>query len=181
MRHLTCNEDIEVIGVSMLSIAQNINAQDIEPFLEKHGLVDIKADEWYPAHLWLDVMNDLAKHANLMQNLVAIGMSLAEKVKLPPQLENASLPQILQSWNKIYQGQHRGGELPAHVVEKISDTEYRCTFRDIYPDDFKYGLGYGFAKRFLPKGTRFTVSYDDMKNRMDFGDADKTVMTIKWE
>ena len=34
--------------------------------------------------------------------------------------------------------------------EKISETEYRCTFADMYPDDLKYGLAFGFAKRFLP-------------------------------
>lgn len=180
MRKLTCLPEIEVIGSNLLSITDNLKKDEIKPFLGKHGFSDVQVDQWYPAINWMNLMNDLAEHTNFRENLVAIGMKLAEKVVLPPEMANATLPDILNSWDNIYHHQHRGGEIGHHLVQKVSDTEYRCVFTDIYPDDFKFGLAHGFARRFLPKGTFARITYEDNDNRMDKGGASKTVMSIKW-
>lgn len=180
MRELTCDSNVEVIGKNILSILVNLHADDIQPFAAKHGLEDIQPEEWYSLSKWLDFMNDLAQNTGFTLNFVAIGMGIAENVNLPPEMENATYSDILLSWDHIYHHQHRGGEIGNHYVEKITDTHFKCTFTDVYPDDLKYGIAYGFARRFLPKGTSFVIKYEDMNQRMDKGNADQTVMFISW-
>lgn len=180
MRHLTCDPNVEIIGAAMLSIMDNLNVSEIYPFLEKHGLVEIDPSQWYATHLWLNVMNDLAEHTNLMTNLVAIGLRIAENVVLPPELANATLPQMLEVWDNVYQMQHRGGDIGQVKTEKINDTTYKTTHVHLYPDDLTYGVGYGWAKRFLPTGTSFKVWYDESIPRMDEG-GEETIIHISWE
>jgi hypothetical protein len=179
MRHLTCDPSVEVLGVNVLGIADNMRADEISPFLEKHGLLNVQPMEWYPCQQWLNAMNDLAEHTNLMSNLVAIGLKVAENVVLPPDLANASLTQMLELWNDIYQMQHRGGDIGQVITEKIGDKHYKTTHVHLYPDDLTYGVGYGFARRFLPTGTQFTVSYDEVVPRMDQGGTE-TIIYVKW-
>jgi len=180
MRHLTCDPDVKVVGGNILSVLQNVNAKEIHPYAVKHELGDVKADEWYPLTQWLDMMNDLIENTYFMSNLVAIGMSLAEKVNLPPHMQDATYEDILLAWDDIYHHQHQGDNIGNHHIEKISDTQFKCTFTDVYPDDLKYGIAYGFARRFLPKGTQIIIEYDDLNNRMDEGSSPETVMHISW-
>lgn len=181
MRTLTCEPQIEVIGSNVLSLLENLQADEIRPYTIKHNLDKIELDQWYPLTNWLNLMNDLAEETNLSSNLVAIGIKLAEKVNLPPHMKDATFHDILMSWDDIYHHQHRGGEIGHHHVEQVEDNYYVCTFTDVYPDDFKYGLAYGFARRFLPKGTPFNIRYRDAFNRMDLGGAENTIMEIKWD
>lgn len=180
MRTLTVDGNVEVIGASMLSIIDNMQSDEIAPYLEKHDLTEIGPDQWYPAQLWLDVMNDLAKRPNMSSNLIAIGMQIAENVVLPPGLEDAPLPMILEKWDAIYHNQHRGGEIGSRLIEKVSDTHYRCVLTGIYPDDLAYGVVYGFCRRFLPTTAEFMVSYEDSDYRRDKGDAPATVIVVDW-
>lgn len=180
MRTLACDSDVEVIGSAMLSIINNVQGYEIRPILDQHNLTDIDSDTWYPAQKWLDVMNDLAKKPSATTNDVAIGMKIAENVVLPPQLKSATLAQILQSWDTIYQKQHRGKNIGYKEVQKIDDTSYRVILADLYPDDLSYGVAYGFCRRFLPNGSHFTVKYENIHNRRDKGGADTTVLLINW-
>ena len=180
MRILTCDPDVEVIGAVMLSIINNLQANEIRPILEANNLTEIDPETWYPAERWLKVMNELAESPNVTTNDIAIGMKIAENVVLPPQMQDAPLSKILQSWDMIYQKQHRGGNIGDKEIQQLSDTSYRIILRDLYPDDLAYGVAYGFCKRFLPAGTHFTVQYEDISNRRDNGGADETALLIDW-
>jgi len=91
-----------------------------------------------------------------------------------------SLPDILMCWDDLYQMQHRGGDVGKIVIEKISETHYRSIQTTVYPDDLSYGVGHGFAKRWLPRGTHFTVEYDLNEPAMDRG-GEQTIIHFKWE
>ena len=95
MRKLTVAPEVEVIGAVMLSIVNNVRADEIRPLLEKYDLTDIDPQQWYPAHRWLSVMNELAESDGFTSNYVAIGMKVAENVVLPPQLQGAPLSKII--------------------------------------------------------------------------------------
>ncbi len=179
MRHLTCDPKTEVIGQTVLSFIDNVQADEIRPYLAKHGLADIKPDVWYPCHLWLDVMNDLAKETNLSSNLVAIGMGVVDKMLVPPEMEKLTVGDILMGWNDLYHLQHRNGEIGYVKTEKVSDTHYKTIHLHLYPDDFTYGIAYGMAKRWLPKGTRFTVKYDPDVPALDKG-GNLTIIHVSW-
>lgn len=181
MRHLTCNDDVEVIGGVMLSFVDNIQAGEIKPILAKHGLDSIDPGTWYKCQRWLTVLNELSADSNMTANYVAIGMRIAEHVKLPPQLADATIDVILQKWGDIYKMQHRGSEIGGKGVEKVGDKQYRAVITDLYPDDMSYGSVYGFCRRFLPTGTPFTIEYEDLENRRDTNGAPETVILIGWE
>ncbi len=179
MRTLSCDPHIEVVGASVRSIIENIQHDDIEPYLSKYNLRDIQSDQWYPCQDWLNCMNDLLENTDATSNMIAIGLKVAQNVVLPPQLTNATLPQILSQWDKIYQNQHRGGDVGYVRVEKVSDTHYITYHKRLYPDDMSYGVAYGFCRRFLPAGTIFTVKYDENVPRQDNG-GEETVIHVSW-
>lgn len=181
MRRLYCNPEIEVQGTSVLSIVDNVRSDHIRLYLEKHQFTDIQPDTWYPCQTWLDIMNDMAQSPNTSPNYVAIGMAIADKVVLPPELHSASLPQILEMWDAIYQMNHRGGDVGYVRTEKIHDSLYRTVHKHLYPDDLTYGLAYGWCRRFLPQGTHFTVRYEDLHYRLDDGNATETVILCEWQ
>lgn len=116
-----------------------------------------------------------------MGNLVAIGMAVATKMVMPPDLVHAPLPVILSLWNDLYHMQHRNGNIGEVKAEKISDTHYRTTHTHLYPDDMVWGLAYGMAKRFLPPGAHFKVEYSPQSPRLDEGDGDQTVVDVIWD
>lgn len=178
MRILTCEPNVEVIGQVMLAFAANMRAAEIQPVLEKHGFTDIKPDEWYPAPQWMKVLNDIIRQADSMTNFVAIGLKTAEFVRLP-EGEDLSLGKVFEAWDKIYQLQHRGGDIGYVRTEKIGDKHYKASWKLIYPDDMAYGVGYGFAKKFL-EGYQFTLQYDPNVTRYDLG-GEETVLHITWE
>lgn len=180
MRKLSCEPGIEVIGASMLSIIDNAQAEEIHPLLLKHDLTNIEPQAWYAANRWLEVMNEMSAGFNASSNFVAIGMMIAQNVVLPSNMENATLPQILTMWDKIYQMQHRGGDAGNKQVEKLSENQYRVTLRDLYPDDLSYGVAYGFCRRFLPEDKDFTIKYEDLSKRRDTGTHTETVLIIEW-
>lgn len=169
----------EVIGQNVLSFVQNVNANVIRPVLDSHGLSHIEPDKWYPLQRWRNVLSDLAGESNAMFNMVAVGMAISETAVLPPGAEQLSLEQILFAINDIYQLQHHG-QVGSVRTEKISDKHLKLTVCVPYPDDLEYGTTYGFARRFLPKGTLFTVEYDQDLPRHDQG-GDSTVIHITWE
>lgn len=181
MRYLTCDPNVEVIGASMLSIVENMRADEIRPLLEKHNLTTIEPDKWYPAQDWLSAMNEIAQHPDTTPNFVAIGMEVATNIILPPDLDSPTLPQMLEMWDALYHMQHRGGDIGYVKTEKLGEKHYRTTHVHLYPDDFTYGIAYGWCRRFLPPGTRFTVKYENINRRLDMGNGDETVILVEWK
>ena len=180
MRHLTCEPDIEVVGVGVLSMIENLRSEYVRPLMEKHGLTNVNPENWYPAQKYLDVLNDIYKNPNASTNFIAVGMKIAENVVLPPDMQNPTLPQILAMWDPVYKLQHRGDNIGGIEVQQLSETSYRTIHRNIYPDDLAYGVAYGWCKRFLPRGRSFNVRYEDIDNRKDKGGAEETVILIDW-
>ncbi|NDJ61389.1 MAG: hypothetical protein GYB67_09700 [Chloroflexi bacterium] len=180
MRILTCDPHAEVRGLALLAFVNNLNADEIRPTLERHGIGEVDPDRWYPMQNWLNVLNDLSHQDNHSSNLVAVGLAVANQPILPPELDaSAALHQVLLNWNNSYQSLHRGADVGYHHIEKVSETHYRATSTALYPDDFFYGVAYGFARRFLPPDVDFSVAFDDDTPNLDDG-GENTVINIKW-
>lgn len=176
MRTLSCDPNIEVLGINMLALINNLQANEIQPLLEAHNLTNIDPDTWYPAKRWLELFNDAMQRPGSMGNLVAVGMAVATNLPLPPNMQD--LESVLSAWDDLYHMQHRGGDIGYVALEKRSDKHFVSIHNHLYPDDFNYGLAYGFAKRLLPPGTGFTVKYDDDEPRQDEG-GERTLIHIK--
>ena len=179
MRQLTCDPDLEILGRPVLGFVDNVRSNVIYPYLERHNLVDIQPDQWYPAQLFLDVLNDLAAESTASMDFVAIGMGLAAKIIFPPEMENASLEDILLAWGHKYDIDHRGPNKGYLKVEIVEPGHIKSIHKHPYPDDFEYGLAYGLCRRFRPEGVSFRVYYDEDTLRMDQG-GEETIIHVVW-
>ncbi len=85
-------------------------------------------------------------------------------------------------WDALYKALHGNfaGDIGNIITTKISDTHYTCTNSDLYPDDLAYGIIYGYAKRFLPRGTAFKVYYDANAPQRDRDSAPSSVLHVEW-
>lgn len=181
MRHFTCSPSIELRGQNIMAFVHNLQDAETRPIMEKYGLVDLDPKKWYPFIKWLNALNEIAQHPNMVSNFVAIGMEIGRIVPVPPNLTDPQIGDILMAWDGIYQYLHRNGDVGRIVSERLADNHYRVTTTDLYPDDMDYGIMYGYARRFLSPGTDFTVYYDPDLPRRDHDGADKTVIHLTWE
>jgi hypothetical protein len=180
MRQFTAPPGNEVIGQNIRAWADNLQGEDTAPIMRKYGLVDVDPQGWYPTQTLMDAMNEILANPNNSANMVAIGMEVGKIVPMPPGMTNPTLGEVLMVWNDLYQYIHRNGDVGKLQCEKVTDTHYQITFTDLYPDDFSYGIMYGYAKRFLPKGTYFKVYYDPEIKPRDQGGTGKTVIHLTW-
>jgi len=181
MPRMLCSPGTEVLGGAMLSYIDNLRQEEFRPLLEKYNVTNIKPDKWYPLLPWLHAINELSTRRNFDEVMVAVGMKVIEYAASPEELKNVTLDIWLEGWNEHFQINHRNGDVGKIITQKIADKHYRTVHRHIYPDAMNYGIVYNAAQKFLPQGTQFTVKYEDIFNRLDYGDADETVIIVKWE
>lgn len=137
----------EVIGYTMTSFLDCVTHTEVVPIVRAHGVENIDPDQWYPQQLWLDILTDIVHQPNAMENLVAVGMKLAEKIIFPPSV--TTIKEALAGGSVAYQKNHRNGN-PGYVTyEDAGPTRVLLTVNTPYPDDFMYGTRYGYARRFL--------------------------------
>jgi hypothetical protein len=181
MRTLTCDPSLELVGQTALAFFQNSEVDEIEPYLEKYHLDHMEPTQWYSATNFLAMLNEMAQHTNFTSSLVAVGIQVPMKMIVPPEMEKASLTDVLMGWDALYKMQHRGkGEMGYVKTEVVGPKHVKTTHHHIYPDDFTYGVAYGLAKRWSPKGVSFKVYYDPDVPRMDLG-GDVTIIHVEWE
>ena len=169
----------EVIGQNVQAFIQNLQAADIKPALERHGLTQIDPTAWYPIQKWLDVLSDLSGESGAMFNFVAIGAAIAQTAMLPPEVEKLTFEQIIFGINDFYQMQHRNGNAGEIKVSKVAEKHLVLDVYVPYPDDLEYGTAFGFARRFLPEGANFNIAYDEDKPRREQG-GESTIIHITW-
>jgi hypothetical protein len=131
--------------------------------------------------VFLDFLNTLHQNTNLIDNLVAIGISIADNALMPGELENFTFEQFIRFWDQHYQANFRNGDVGHKTTTKVGDEHYKIVLdQNILPDDLEYEVLYGFAKRFLPPHTHFTVWYDEDVPSRDQG-GEQTIIHISWE
>ncbi len=179
MREFTCEPELDVLGQNMRAFIDNLQAVHTRPIMVRYGIAEPNPDEWYPAGLLMEIFNEIAETPEVMFNLVAIGMGIGEIMQFT-KYTDPTLEQALMDWNSSYQAIHRNGDAGDIRVEKISDTHFKVSFTDLYPDDFSYGILYGYGQRFLRPGINFKVAYDPDVTPRDQGGQGPTVIHISW-
>jgi len=171
----------EVIGQSMLGFLQCLRREEVAPYLTKHGLTDIRPDQWYPVQKWLDVLSDLSeqKAGGAMFDFVAIGMKVSELSEFPPEIKTMPFAEVaISGGRQAYQMAHRGGDIGEITGEIVSAKHIKVCYKTPYPDDFWYGGLYAFARRVL--SGHFTVYYDEETPRREHG-GEYTIIHVTWE
>ncbi len=174
--------DCESIGQGMMMFMSAITVDEFEDILEKHGLKQVELEKWYPQQNWLDVLNDIAasEAGNASQMFISIGMKVIETAKFPAEISNMDIHTLLSIWNNVYQTNHRGTDIGGMEYTKIGDKHIQMKIRIPFPDDLEYGVYWGIARRFLPPGTNFAVTYDENVPRREHGGT-HTIIHINWE
>lgn len=181
-RRLSFAPNVEIAGGSVLALITSINHPQLESILAKHGLTDVQADQWYPLQLTLDIIGEVAEGVNASENLVSIGMAAAELgiQRLPPEKLALSVEAILRAYGEeIYPSRHRGGDVGKIEVERVDETHLIIRARVPYPDEQIYGIMYGYARHFRPRGKHVFLSFDESA-RHDFG-APETIIYVAVE
>jgi hypothetical protein len=180
MEYTTFGPDAEVYGAAMLAFIQSINYGNFHAIMEDHGVKEVNPQKWYPQQLWLDIFTDIGSRPGGSSDFVSIGMKIAETAVVPSEVEDIPFVDLMQAFDAAsYRANNRGEDIGGIETEVVSDNHIIMIDRTPYPDDFVYGAYYGMAKRFLPKGTMFTVAYDEDTPRRDKG-GDATLVHIKW-
>jgi hypothetical protein len=173
--------DAEVYGAAMLAFVKSINFTEFEAILHEHGLHEIEPERWYPQQVWLDIFSEISSQFNSSPNLVSIGMKIAETAPVPPEVQALPFEQIMLGFNEgSYLANNRGKDIGCIEASLLEAKHLLMTDKTPYPDDFVYGAYYGMAKRFLPRGTKFTVKYDERTPRREQGGSETPVHII-WE
>lgn len=169
----------KVIGQVLFIFSRNMKASELQALLNKYNIREPNPTKWYFVNDILNLFQDIISQPEAMYNLVSIGMAVAEYALLPAEFTNMTADSFFLNVNQVYQMQHKGnvGEL---TTLKIGDGHYKIEIVSPYPDDFWYGIMYGWAKRYVPVESQFTVRYDNAIIRRDLG-GEKTVVEIEWQ
>ncbi len=179
-RYTSFDPNVEIIGRNVLGFIKSANRDNILPILEKHDLAEIDPEKWYPLQNFLDVLSDLSEQGDAMFDFVSIGIKNAETVVFPPEFEGLSFDETLALTSEMSKTLHRNGDAGYITVEKVSEKRVKYTLKMPYPDDYVYGELYGMARRFLPPGTHFVMTYDDDIPRREHG-GEVTIIHLTWE
>lgn len=182
MRKLIAPPGLEIIGTGIRAFSDNLQGEKTRPIMARHHMADIDPEAWYPLQNLLDALNEIAESTSALASMLAIGTEVGQIFPMPPTLkENPTPGDVLMIWGDIYQAIHRNGDPGAIVGTKISDKHYKTIHTCLYPDEFNYGIVYGYARRFLPPGTSFTAYYDPHMLPRDWGGNGPTVIHLEWE
>ncbi len=179
MRFYACEPATEVSGEVVLGFVDNLMSDEFRPFLEKQGLLNPKAEKWYPLQKLMNIFNEMQTRGGSWSNFIALGVAIADHSVKPDGA--ITLVQTLERWDEFYQVNHRNGKITRVETLKVHETAYQLVFdlHHNYPHDFVYGLVYGTCRNLLPQGAKFVVRYDDVYLPSN-PQADKIIIHIEW-
>ncbi len=172
--------DHEFPGQVIIDLANAVGSEEIMPYFKKHGLTNIDPKAWYPQQKLLDIYNEMeTSKSGTMFDFVSIGMKEAEQAILPAQFQSLPLLSILQGVGEVFKLNNRGTDPGDLKCEVVTDKHVKMVLRATTPDNLWYGIFYGYVRRLAPKGTHFTVYFDENVPRRDNG-GDVTIIHITW-
>ncbi|MCD4686081.1 MAG: hypothetical protein K8S97_09115 [Anaerolineae bacterium] len=152
---MTASPDAQVMGESIHAFINGLSS-DAAEILAKYNLPqEVENGVWYSQKAYVDMMHEVEQKM-FITDMVSMGMNIATFAPLPPQID--SLESALAGLNPAYQMNHRKvAEGEGWGFEKVDERTYVVTDRTPYPENFSYGVVYGFVKRFAPPGAGFLV------------------------
>ncbi|MEL6527543.1 MAG: hypothetical protein AAFQ07_17715 [Chloroflexota bacterium] len=161
--------DALVIGQTMTGFLENVQAEVMQPALEKLGIEEIDPEKWYPHQLWLDILKELKTTlgGNAQSAFVAFGRGVVEKAVMPPEL--ATIPDVLNALHAIHHMNLQNvPEDEGYIIEKVDEKHYRVYENTPNPTDGIYGFIWGICARFREQGERFVVEVIDNPNSTQY-------------
>lgn len=149
--------------------------------LERHGLSNPVAGQYYPLQGFLDAMKEISD-AFTAQMLFRIGEQIALHAALPPGIDD--LQKCLALIDTAYHMNHRGGEIGRYEYHYLGGERglQRASMvcRNPYPCGFDRGCIEGFARRFKPQGSYDVVVRHDDSQPCRRNGQDSCTYIISW-
>jgi len=149
--------------VRAANVRATIEAFDIAPnmakrLMEKHQLVDLRADNFVLVQRWLDALKSIQQQFGDVL-LYQTGTRIIENADFPPQFQDAET--VLRALDDIYHLNHRG-EVGHYRSTRNTDGSIEVRCETPYPRHFERGLVEGITrnKRLTDGGKRqYHVQY----------------------
>jgi hypothetical protein len=168
----------EVLGRNIRSYITGMGAFEMigRSIMAKYGIEENPSpDNWYNHQQFLDAIKEILSRTGL-HTVHIIGMRIAEKVTLPPEVDN--IEKGLHFVGMAYRQVHRNDPVSDKIVTKLEDRKFQVVINTPYPCEFDTGYLRGLSKRFL-KETAVQVSHDESKPCRKNG-AESCTYLITW-
>ncbi|MCD4686145.1 MAG: DUF2378 family protein [Anaerolineae bacterium] len=176
----TFHPDHEVRGQALLDFKTAAGDDIVRLFFEKHRLMNLNAEAWYPAQRWFDVVNDMRASGASAPDCVQAGKQWAATLFSAPQWYGLHVRDVLLHLALAYRATNRGTAIGDVTCDVLGPTHVRLTFRMPHPDDFWYGVCCGIMERVTAQGVTYQVYYDSTAPRRDTDHADTTIIHVEW-
>ena len=154
-RFTAFDPNCEVGGFIIASYIESMWADDLVPLIREHGYEQARPDEWYNQQKWLNFLTEVYRLPDGPNRMVSVGMKSGQSMPFPPEMTDFEA--VMESIPLSMDMTHRNGAWGTVTCERVATGHLRMTNHTSYSDESVYGAYYAFAKRFLPKGTDFTV------------------------
>lgn len=171
--------DHEIIGHVVQDIEAAIGGEHLYPIFAKHGLAKVDPNSWYSMQDFLNALKELDEGGNAIFDLVSAGMNTVENLVVPPEFTSLSPFDMLAQSDALYHTHSRGTDIGYIAVEQVANSHVVLTYHAPLPDDYWYGIVYGFCRRFFPPHTAAKVYFDTTMLRREEGGED-TVIHVTW-
>ena len=173
-------EGTKVSGAPILGVVTALSTGEETrlQILKKHGIVDIKPDNWYPLQLWLSAFKEIATSIGT-HTLFMIGKESVFKAKWPP-IDN--LETALNVIDQAYKMNNIGGDVGEYVLKEFDGKNKSAVLycRTPYPSEFDRGLLTAIVRKFRPAGSfKSDVILDTTKETRTKG-AESCTFKILW-
>lgn len=172
---------VKVIGNSILLFvnAMDFGKEERIEILEKHGLANLDANEWYDLQKWLDAFKELSEGI-WASTLFIIGKDIPANAKFPPDID--SIEKALYSINIAYRMNHTSGDIGSYDVTMFDAAQRKAVMvcRNPYPSDFDRGILAAITERFKPEDSVSTEVKLDLSKESRVNGADSCTYLISW-
>jgi hypothetical protein len=174
-------DGVEVNGQTVLAIVNALEAGQATRFkiLQKHGIINPHANEWYSQKAWLEAFKEISEELG-EYTLFAIGEAIPENAIFPPEID--SLEKALSSIDVAYHINHRGGEIGHYTLADFNYENRRAIMvcNNPYPSEFDKGIISTMVRKFVPSTSFiYDVQLDPAKETRLHG-ADSCTYIITW-
>lgn len=158
------------------ALLMSMKGHEFADLIRQNGFDHVVEEEWYPSQQVLDLLKNFAERANGPENLISIGVKMLETSGLPQEVNSVSTALHLLNQNTQRNSCNTVGT-PFQIVQH-AENRIEVTDNTPYPHDVVYGYLYSICRRYLPKGSTFSIKRTYLNT--DNPDADGARYHITW-
>ncbi len=173
---------VEVRGETVISVyngVENFFKPYILKFLEQNNIKNPEPVKWYKQKDWLNVFKQIDKEFGAL-TLYKIGKAIPDNAIFPEGIKD--LKTGLNSINKAYKKNHRGGEIGYYKLISWNPTnqiaEMEC--KNPYPCHFDRGIITKIAEKFKPAKSQGIEVFLNSEKPSRLDGSDTSWYFIKW-